>query len=61
MPNLIRTSSSLLSSTQTNEQTLKVSSSASSLNTINTKTTTNSNNDNIGSTNDSKRRIRVAD
>ncbi|CAF4425855.1 unnamed protein product, partial [Rotaria sp. Silwood2] len=61
LPNIVRTSSSLLSSTQTNEQTVKVSSSTSSLNTMGTKTVTNTNNDNLGLTNDSKRRPRVAD
>jgi lipopolysaccharide export system protein LptA len=59
LPNLIKTSSSLLSSTQTNDQTIKVSSSTSSLNTMNTKTITN--NDNTGLTNDLKRRARLAD
>ncbi|CAF0788984.1 unnamed protein product [Adineta steineri] len=59
LPSLIKKSSSALSSSQTNDQNVKTS---SSFNTINTKTsTTNLNNDNIGLTSDSKRRARVAD
>ncbi|CAF0911999.1 unnamed protein product [Rotaria sordida] len=61
LPNIVRTSSSLLSSTQTNEQTVKVSSSTSSLNTMGTKTVTNTSNDNLGLANDLKRRPRLAD
>ncbi|CAF3883578.1 unnamed protein product [Rotaria magnacalcarata] len=61
LPNLVKKSSTLLSTAQVNDQNIKGTSSASSLNTMNTKTIANSNNDNLGLTNDSKRRPRVAD
>ncbi|UJR23805.1 hypothetical protein I4U23_026781 [Adineta vaga] len=57
LPNLIKKSSSVLSSNQTNDQNSKVT----SYNTVNTKSTTNLNNDNVPSTNEPKRRARVAD
>jgi hypothetical protein len=58
---VIKKSSSILSSTQANDQTVRASPSASSINTMNTKTSTNTNTDNIGLPNDPKRRARVAD